>query len=442
MKKTNCWIAIVLALLMVMSGMAVAEEKTEVVMWSTLSGTIGEALQDIVNAYNESQSTYFVNYIYSGNYNDTNAKLVSSGIGNRPDICVAAIERIPYFVDNADLLVPVQKYIEAESYDMSDFVSCMASTYTDAEGNWLAMPLGNSAVGIWYNVDLLAQVGYTPEMITSAEAVFDCSAKLVEAGLVEYGAAWDAGSVYVTYPISQQGIQILNNDNGKSAVADATRFSQDEALREQIKWYFETVQNATRDGIICSFDVAGADRIQMFVDGKIGFYANTIRGYSSIEGAKTGELNYGFNLLQTMKNGAEYYGGAPGGPGMFICNNEAEEKEAGAWDFFKFYAESEYVEKFAMKSGYLPVTNSGYNSETYQAFVSEQFPDAGRAFQEQMAATEKCDLPSVANYADYHAVINEYVKLVASDLEYDIDTAVEDFIYAIDESLMLYMMQK
>src|SRR5699024_277981 len=58
------------------------EGETELVFWHGMGGSTGEALQKIVNQYNESQDEVFVNAQYQGTYDETLTKLRSSASGS------------------------------------------------------------------------------------------------------------------------------------------------------------------------------------------------------------------------------------------------------------------------------------------------------------------------------------------------------------------------
>ena len=75
-------LALALALIMVLSlGSALADEKTTVVFWYSLSGTNADAIKEIVDRYNASQDKVFVQAEYEGEYDDAINKLKAAAIG-------------------------------------------------------------------------------------------------------------------------------------------------------------------------------------------------------------------------------------------------------------------------------------------------------------------------------------------------------------------------
>ena len=72
----------------------------KITMWHSNSGTNGEALQEIADAFNKSQSDYELELVYQGEYGDAFTKYKSTPAGSGP----------VYVPDRADAVHDRQRY--------------------------------------------------------------------------------------------------------------------------------------------------------------------------------------------------------------------------------------------------------------------------------------------------------------------------------------------
>ena len=77
-----------------------ANEKTDVVFWTSMSGGMGETVDKIVKDYNESQDKVHVTVEFQGNYYDMAAKLQTAVTsGEAPHIAQLEMGRTKMFAD-------------------------------------------------------------------------------------------------------------------------------------------------------------------------------------------------------------------------------------------------------------------------------------------------------------------------------------------------------
>ena len=162
-------IALFLAALMTISLVACGEKTPDepegpitITVWTCNSGDTGEWLTQAAARFNESQDKYIVEQSYAGSYSEVLTKL-SATTGEWPDIFHSDTESAYTYYLMKDKYVPLQKYIDEDKHDMSAIMGNLASTYSDAEGNWQCMPLCNTVTGFFYNPVLLEQAGVNPD---------------------------------------------------------------------------------------------------------------------------------------------------------------------------------------------------------------------------------------------------------------------------------------
>lgn len=196
-------------------------------------------------------------------------------------------------------------------------------------------------------------------------------------------------SIYYTFMVTAEGMQYVDNNNGKDGVP-TTSLINEEPLASATTKFFTIIQDMQKKGQMASTSLDGATARQMFLDGEIAILSSTCSGLVAIGEMCNWEVEFGFHPAYTINAGAENYGQCVGGGQIYIGNNENPEKERGAWEFLKFLMNTENSVAFAMTTGYLPTTKSGFESDEYQAFVEEYFPTAIDSYEAQQNTADDC----------------------------------------------------
>src|SRR5690606_6473000 len=76
-----------LSLAGLIAGLGTAHATTEITLWHSMEGALGDRVNELVEGFNGSQSDYKVNAIYKGSYGESmNAGIAAFRAGNAPDI--------------------------------------------------------------------------------------------------------------------------------------------------------------------------------------------------------------------------------------------------------------------------------------------------------------------------------------------------------------------
>lgn len=413
---------------------------TEINMWSVWTGTGGESIQKMADEFNASQDEYKVVVTYSGSYDETLAKFQSSAKGSRPDMVMVSTESAALFFDNPDYYTPIDKYVEADSYDMSGIYTNLRASYTDSDGKWQCMPLGNTVVGFFYNNEVLEKAGVSAADLNSYEEIEEACQKLADAG-VRYPFILVSNSIYYTFPMTAEGIDYVDNDNGKSGSPTRCLLDEEPAASATTK-YFQFIKNLAAKDQLAPYDLAVADTRQMFVNGESAIMLSTISGMSAIGELSNWELDFGFHVSPTISKGAENLGQCTGGGVLFLGNNGDENREKGSWEFMKFMMEPENTSAFAMAAGYLPINQQGADTAEYKAFVEEKFPTAKDAMEAQMATGADVYNAILPMFNDFHQIVMDYMAKVINEPSYTAEQATADMAKDINECIELYNMSK
>ena len=433
-------LVVVLALIMAFAFCGAAMAAQEVVFWNVLTGNGGELMQKWAEEFNASQSDYFINMTYSGSYEESLAKYQSTTKGNRPDVVMVSTEYVAFFADNPDYFVPVQKYIDEDNYDVTDIMANLRASYSDSDGNMMCLPIGNTVVGFMYNNKVLTEHGIDIKDINSYEDLKDASDKLKAEG-VKYPFYLARNSIYYTFPVTAEGLDYVDNNNGKDELCTRTLMDEEPLHSVTVK-FFSLIAEMAKADEIAPISLATADARQMFVDGDIAFLCSTISGTNAIGTLANWELDFGFHPAVTVSRGAENVGQCTGGGTLFLGNNDNPAAERGAWEFLKFILQPQNTADFALATGYLPTTVSGFETETYQDYKNNRFPTAQDAFDAQQATGPDVYNAMLPMFGDFHQIMNDSFVELLENPDMDIEDFVAELTEKENECIELYALQK
>ena len=152
--------------------MAAADEVdgTEITFWHSMGGVNGQAIDELVNRFNEENDLGItVVSEYQGEYDDALNKLRSAQIGNMGADLVQVYEIGTRFMIDSGWIVPMQEMIDEDNYDISQIEPNLAAYYT-VDDQLYSMPFNSSTPLMYYNKDIFDKAGIT-EIPTSLEGI-------------------------------------------------------------------------------------------------------------------------------------------------------------------------------------------------------------------------------------------------------------------------------
>lgn len=408
-----------------------------ITVWTCNSGDTGEWLTEAAARFNGSQDKYIVEQSYAGDYSEVLTKL-SATTGEWPDIFHSDTESAYSYYQMTDKYTPIQKYIDEDKYDMSTIMGNLASTYTNADGQWQCMPLGNTVTGFFYNPDLLAQAGVDPETdLNSYEEIVEACRKLKAIG-VDTPFYLHTSSGFYSFPMTAQGIQYVDNNNGKDGIPTKSLIGVDGECRDATIDFFQVIKTMKAEGLMVPFGTTVADGRALFVDGECAIYCAFISGFKTVYNAVEGKFEVAFHTAPTINAGAENVGQCTGGGCLFMSNNGSEAKERGAWEFMKFLMTDENTVGYAKVSGYLPITTTGASTDEYKDYMATTFPTAQQSLDAQAATPATTYNAWLPMFNDFHALCKEYYGVAYDNDALTAEEVTDQFAKAVDEAIELY----
>ena len=207
--------------------MAAADEVdgTEITFWHSMGGVNGQAIDELVNRFNEENELGItVVSEYQGEYDDALNKLRSAQIGNMGADLVQVYEIGTRFMIDSGWIIPMQQMIDEDGYDISQIEPNLAAYYT-IDDQLYSIPFNSSTPLMYYNVDMFEQAGIT-EIPTSLEGILEIGDQLLnEGGAGEVMSLSIYGWFFEQF-LGKQGLDYANNGNGREEAATAVAFDE------------------------------------------------------------------------------------------------------------------------------------------------------------------------------------------------------------------------
>jgi len=377
------------------------EEKTDITFWHAMSGANGDALDVIVDKFNEQSDSVSVEAIYQGSYDDSLTKLRAIGGSDEAPAIVQVFEIGTKYMTESGFITPMQEFIDSDDFDISALEENILSYYT-IDDQLYSMPFNTSNAVMFYNKDMFEEAGLDPEdPPNSFSDVSDAAEKLSD-GDRTYGFTMATIGWFFEQLMANQGALYLDNDNGRDGDATEALVNSEEGL-EIFKW----LKEMNDAGSFTNYGSAWEDPRGPFFAGQVGMYLDSTANTSAV--IEESDFEVGTAFLPTA-DGVDPEGVIVGGASLWITNKVSDEEQDAAWEFVKFMTESDVQAEWAASTGYFPITPDAYEEDILKD-VYEEFPQFTTAVDQLEETT-----PNAATGGALTEVLPEARKIIETAL--------------------------
>ena len=220
-----------LLVLLVVPGLVVAQEKTQITFWHAMSGTRELLIQRMVDDFNLTHPGIEVLVEYKGSYRDTlNAAqaaaiggtgphvLHSFEVGTQQNIDMGIFAVAEDLIDRFGIVIPWDDYLAP------------ALNYYNLDGKQASFPWNSSNSILYYNKTLLDAAGVTMPREPTFEDIIAIGNAILSAGVAEAAITWPMHSWFYEQWMAELGADLVNNDNGRSGYATEINLDSNEAF--------------------------------------------------------------------------------------------------------------------------------------------------------------------------------------------------------------------
>ncbi len=346
----------------------------EITYWASQSGVNGEAEQELVNRFNESQQDVRVNYQFQGSYEETAQKLTAA-IQARQVPALSTLSDVWWFKFYlAGRLQPLTEYINEAGLDTEDYFESLWNEGV-REGTQYWIPFARSTPLFYYNRDAFAEAGLDESIVQNwDDFTANVDALMVQDGDTVSRYAFghpDAGS-YNAWLFQC----VIWSFNGEYSDPDFTiRIAEDPGVE---------AGNFFRSTVAGGWATATEDHV---ADLNTGLFAAIMASTGSMGGIRqNATFDWGTAFIPEKYT----FGCCTGGSGLSILAGAEDAQKEAAFRYIEFATSPESQAFWSQRSGYMPVRQSAVESEEMQAFYDEN-PNARTAV-EQLPLTEPQDV--------------------------------------------------
>ena len=343
-----------------------AAAQTDIQWWHAMGGRLGEVVEEIAVKYNASQDTYNLVPTYKGGYEDTmTAGIAAFRAKQQPNIIQIFDAGAATIINAKGATIPVADLME--NFDSADYIEGVRYFYADSDDKMIGMPFNASTPLLYFNKDILAEVGIDGPPATWEE--FEAMApKLKDAGyqaLAQSHSPW----IFSENFHSRHNLQLATSNNGYDSTDVEILYNND-----AMKMHWGKVKEWLDADYYGFYGRAWGDNQDAFVQKKVAMWLGSSGSFGGL--AKSAEFEFGAAELPYWKSVTdEPYGTFIGGAALFAMSGKPAEENAGVADFMAFLTSPEMQYFWHKETGYVPITNAAYELAKADGYY-ERTPDA------------------------------------------------------------------
>lgn len=375
-------------------------EKTKITFWYSHSGDEAAAFEQAIASYNASQDKVEVEGL---SVTDKQKIIVALSGSEAPDVIEVSNQDIINYANNG-LIETLNDKADADGYDVTGTYSAQALTANTLNDDLYGMPLAAMIIEMFYNKDILAEIGYDAPP-TMMEELYEMAVKATE--LDADGNITRLG--YPLFPLAsarQEGIYAFG---GRWWAEDGTTLTPDDpGILDSLHMNVEYRSLYGIDKVNEFVATANTNRYtenDMFFAGKQLFRFDGTWLDAMIK-ANNADLNYGVALIPGTKAHPEDQGASRYETNSLAIPVTCQNEEA-AWDFIKYFTNSDATKQLLISMANLPVLPSLYDDPDMLAAMpsAEIFIDA-------LKNENGIQYATIADLAQYTSLINEELDYV------------------------------
>ncbi len=411
-----------------------ADGPVEISMWyGGISGTVKNTMDEMVTRFNASQDQVVLTASDQGSsYEEVYRKYESASAASKdqlPDLIYLEQTQLQALADGGEVL-PAQACMEADGYDMTEIKPVVRSAF---EVDDVLYPgyMNVSGSILYYNKSHWARAGLDPEAPPQTlDELYTMAKAIKDAGVSDKPFVLKASHTFLTNWLSGVGVDVVNEDNGRSGLATEATFDTPEAQE-----VMEFLTKMNDEGLLNVFSSTegGIDHYLALVTQDSSMLIETSTATTTIRDALAGTISAdqvgvdidqsGLDLTQLVPGTGQFPGieepgqVTTGGGAFFMLNTSEPAEQAGSWQFLKFMLDPANATEWHINGGYLPILKSLEDEPAVQAFWADDI--AGVLLQPAIAQLDDADPdrpgPLIGPYVDFVDYTQQAMEAILLD---------------------------
>lgn len=410
--RRKLFLVVLAALLLSSCGKVLSSKKTKVSFWHGLSGPLGDTLNEMIMEFNRIHDDIEVVANPISSYSALSQKLMASiQAKKQPDIAQVFESWTSKYIES-EVIVSISDLIaEDDNFtdeDLEDIYPVFRQSNTFDEVIY-SFPFNKSVRAYFYNKDDFYRNGLDPDYFPATWEEFRQYAMLLTYDESKgnksrhYGTNFNVNEWQFVNLLHQAGGEVVDKD-GKPAINSA-------AGVEALSYITDMMYKDKSVYLVQEYDGQND-----FMAGIASMYEGSSVSITHMRQQPI-NFNIGYAPLPVHKTNKSAVSGA----NIVIFKSGDRKREKAAWEFVKWFTDTEQTARFSVETSYMPIRKSAMQSEIIGDFLSknpqfqgiyEQLEQA--VFEPQTGAWFKAR-PELKNYLEY-AMRNEMSPQEALDL--------------------------
>lgn len=415
---------------------ASSQERIKFQYWYGLTGALGDVMQEHCTEFNKAQTKFEAVCTGQGGYDKAEQNTIAAYRANQQPTIVQLYDAGTLTFMLSDAVYPAVQLAKDLNMKISwdDYLPGIKSYFSTAKGEMWSFPYNHSTAVLYWNKDEWAKIGKTEPPKTWEEFEKDALA------LKEKGVSCVMGFSYDTWQLLEQfsamhdqPIATLNNGYdglGAELVFNKTKFV--DHVKNYKKWFDAGVLKVQTTQ-------TGKTIEQSFADGTCASTISSIANHGVIGSTAKAGMNWGVALMPVYE-GTDRKNSLVGGAQLWVMKGKSKEEYEGAAAFLDWVSTPEQQKWMATKTGYIPLTNSGFKALTDSGF----YKDPKQAGRELAVASLSTAAPTpnsrgirLGNYTAVRTEIRTELEAVFTQNK-DVQTALDDAVARGNQILRRY----
>jgi multiple sugar transport system substrate-binding protein len=379
MKKVLFVMLIALLLFSMSCGKKATSTKVTIAFWHGLGGPLGDALSEMVKEFNRTHPDIEVTVNQVSSYEALSQKLMASIQANKqPDIAQVFESWTSKFIE-AKVLSPMDEFITSDDKftdkQLTDFYPVFIASNT-FDGKMWSFPFNKSVRMIFYNKDAFVRANLDPN---KPPANWDEMREYCKTFTKDQNGDKQPDTFGTNYaPNAWQMINLLYQAGGQVLDAQGKVVLNQKPGVEALTYLTDLIN---KDKTV--YLVTGYNGQNDFLAGKVAIYEGSSVSITHMK-QQTINFNMGYAPLPTYKTNQS----AISGSNVVIFKNADKKREQAAWEFVKWFTDTEQTAKWSSLTNYMPIRKSAMQTVTMKDMLAANPQSAAVYAQLDNAVTE------------------------------------------------------
>ena len=364
-----------------------AHAVTEIQWWHSMTGALGDKLNELANGFNASQKEYKVVPVFKGTYPESmTAAIASFRAGNAPHILQVFEVGTATMMAAKGAIVPVAQIMKDanEPFDSKAYLPAVSGYYTNSKGEMLSYPFNSSTVLFYINKDMFKKAGLDPntapktwkELLAAADKIKATGQSCV------YTSGWPSW-MHIENLSAWHNVPIGTKENGMAGLDTEYKFNSPLHVK-----HVAMLGDMAKKG---TFTYAGRTN-----QAEAKFYSGECAMLTSSSGAQANiRRNAKFDWSVNFIPYHDEVKGAPqnsiiGGASLWVMSGKKPVDYKGVAQFFAYLSKPAVQMDWHTATGYVPITQAAYEVTRASGYYDKN-PGA------DMAVKQLTNKPPTAN---------------------------------------------